>query len=87
MNFLQKQLENPVRFARIKGVFWAILIVVALAESILPMVFQAGHPHFSFEGLPAWGSLYGLVSCVVIIIVSKILGKLWLMRREDYYDD
>tara|TARA_B100000949_G_scaffold213553_1_gene208521 strand:+ start:952 stop:1215 length:264 start_codon:yes stop_codon:yes gene_type:complete len=87
VNFLQRQLENPVRFARIKGLFYAILVVTALAEITLPMVFQADHLHFSFEGLPAWGSLYGLVSCVVIIIVSKILGKRWLMRREDYYDD
>ena len=44
------------------------------------------HAHFWFEDLPAWGSIYGLVSCVVIIVVSKLLGKLWLMRREDYYD-
>jgi hypothetical protein len=37
--------------------------------------------------LPGFGSLYGLISCVLIIVVSKLLGKLWLMRREDYYDD
>jgi hypothetical protein len=23
---------------------------------------------------------------VVVIIVSKLLGKLWLMRPENYYD-
>ena len=39
-----------------------------------------------FEDLIAWGSLYGFVSCVAIIVVSKLIGKLWLMRREDYYD-
>ena len=27
-----------------------------------------------------------LISCVLIIVVSKLLGKLWLMRSEDYYD-
>ena len=46
------------------------------------------HPtHFLFEQwIPAWGSLYGLASCMAIIIDSKYIGKKWLMRREDYYD-
>ena len=86
MNFLERQLENPVRFARLKRWFYVGLAVVALAEIVLPIVFQAGHPHFSFESFPAWGSLYGLLSCAAIIVVSKIIGKAWLMRREDYYD-
>jgi hypothetical protein len=43
-------------------------------------------PHFAFENLPAWGSIFGLVSCVAIITVSKLLGRLWLMRQENYYD-
>ena len=50
------------------------------------MVFHGGHAHFTFEQIPAWGSLYGLISCVAIILVSKLIGKVWLMRREDHYD-
>ena len=55
---------------------------------ILPLVFHDdAHPHhFDFEGWPAFGSAYGFVSCVVIILVSKLIGKLWLMRKEDHYD-
>jgi hypothetical protein len=87
VNFLEKQLEDPIRFARIKRWFYAGLAVVALAEIVLPLIFHGGESHFSFEDFPAWGSLYGLVSCVAIIVVSKLIGKLWLMRREDYYDD
>ena len=86
MNFLESQLEDPVRFTRIKRWFYVGLAVVALAEIVLPRVFGDLHSHFSFESFPAWGSLYGLASCVAIIVVSKALGKLWLMRREDYYD-
>ena len=105
MNFLERQLEDPVRFARIKRWFYVGLAVVALAEIVLPLMFHllklvfdalnlpalaemfhADHPHFWFESVPAWGSLYGLASCVAIIVVSKFLGKVWLMRREDYYD-
>ena len=86
MNFLERLLENPVRLARIKLWFYVGLVVVALGEVALPQVFQGFHGHFWFEDLPAWGSLYGVLSCVVIIVVSKFLGKVWLMRRENYYD-
>ncbi len=86
MNWLERWLSNPSQVARLR--LWALvgLAVVALAEIILPLVFDGRHSHFFFEDLPAWGSLYGLVSCVLIIVVSKLLGKLWLMRREDYWD-
>ena len=86
MNFLERQLEDPVRFVRMKRCFYAGLAVVALAEIVLPHIFRGGESHFSFEDFPAWGSLYGFLSCVVIIVVSKLIGKVWLMRREDYYD-
>ena len=86
MNFLERQLEDPVRLARLKRWFYVGLAVVALAEIVLPRIFRSGESHFSFEDFPAWGSLYGLLSCVAIIVVSKLIGKLWLMRREDYYD-
>ncbi len=87
MNFLEKLLKDPVRFARIKRWFYFGLALIALAEIILPRVFHGEeHSYFSFESFPAWGSLYGLASCAAIIIVSKLIGKVWLMRREDYYD-
>ena len=86
MNFLQRQLEDPVRFSRIKRAFYGGLVVVAVVEIIALFLFES-HPHFAFESWPAWGSLYGLISCVLIIVISKLIGKVWLMRREDYYAD
>lgn len=75
-----------MKVMRIKRWFYAGLAAVALGEVAVPRLFHTDHPHFWLEDLPAWGSIYGLVSCVVIIVVSKLLGKLWLKRREDYYD-
>ncbi|MGH9721105.1 MAG: hypothetical protein ACRD8O_12900 [Bryobacteraceae bacterium] len=86
MSFLERLLEDPARFARLRRWFYMGLAAVALAEIILPRVFHTGESHFSFEDFPAWGSLYGFVSCVAIILASKLIGKLWLMRREDHYD-
>ena len=66
--------------------FYAALAAFALAEIAVPTLFSTDHAHFWFEDIPAWGSIYGLVSCVVIVVVSKLLGKLWLVRPENYYD-
>ncbi len=87
MNIFEKILDDPVRFKRVKRVGLASLVVFFLLEILVVNVFHLGHPHFRFEKLPGFGSLYGLISCVLIIVVSKLLGKLWLMRPEDYYDD
>jgi len=42
VNFLQRHLEDPVRFARIKRWFYAGLAVVALAEIVLPRIYHGG---------------------------------------------
>ena len=70
----------------LKRWLYAVLALIALAEIVLPLIIGRGESDFAFEDFPAWGSLYGFGSCVVIIVVSKVIGKLWLMRREDYYD-
>ena len=86
MNLLERWLENPARVARIKRWFYLGLAAIALAEIVLPLLFHGEGSYFWFESVPAWYSIYGLLSCIAIIVVSKLLGKVWLMRREDYYD-
>lgn len=68
-----------------KRALYVALAAIAITEIIAPRLYR-DEAHFWFENLPAWGSLYGLVSCAAIIVVSKLLGKAWLMRRENYYD-
>ena len=58
-----------------------------LPERALPAASPSLERSVSRFNWPAWGSLYGLVSCVAIIVVSKLIGKAWLMRSEAYYDD
>jgi len=84
--FLQKHLEDPIRFARMKRWFYTGLAILIVLEIAAGLVLYSDHGHLWFEDLPGWGSLFGLISCVAIILFSKILGKLWLMRRETYYD-
>jgi hypothetical protein len=86
VNIFEKILEDPKRFKKLKRAGLASLVIIFLLEILVVNVLHLGHPHFRFEEFPGFGSLYGLISCVLIIVVSKLLGKLWLMRPEDYYD-
>jgi hypothetical protein len=65
---------------------YIVLAVLAASELAAPYLLHTDHAHFWFEDLPAWGSLYGLFACLAIIVVSKLLGKVWLTRPEHYYD-
>jgi hypothetical protein len=86
VTFLERQLEDPVRLRRMKRWFYAALAALAFSEVVVRRLFETDHAHFGFEDLPGWGSIYGLISCVAIIVASKLLGKLWLTRPESYYD-
>lgn len=86
MKLLERQPRGPGRLPRLKRWLYAALIVLAASELLAPRL-DAEPAHFWFENLPAWGSLYGLAACVAIIVVSKLLGTLWLSRPETYYDD
>ena len=63
--------------------FYASLAGIAVAEAVAPWLLYHEHAHFRFEDWPAFGSIYGFCSCVAIILVSKFLGKHWLMRPEN----
>jgi hypothetical protein len=84
---LYELLDNPAGLARVRRWFYAGLGALLLIEGAAPLVVYPDPGHFWFEDLPGWGCLFGLVSCVVIIAFSKLLGKLGLVRRETYYDD
>jgi hypothetical protein len=64
---------------------YVALLAIALAEILWPLLFHQEPAHFWFEDVPAFGSVYGFISCILIIKVSKLLGKL-LVRPEDHYD-
>jgi hypothetical protein len=39
-----------------------------------------------YSPFPGYGASIGFLGCVVIVVVSKWLGR-WLSRPEDYYPD
>ncbi|MGD2080042.1 MAG: hypothetical protein PVG55_00630 [Nitrospirota bacterium] len=75
--FDRPEVKSAIR----KVFFMALLLLVALD------FFVTGHPHFPWEGIAGFYAFYGFLSCAVIVAVSKVLGKFWLQKGEDYYDE
>jgi uncharacterized membrane protein len=65
---------------------WVMFAVMALLV-VLDLLVPAAYDRFVWEGIGGFGAFYGFVSCVLIIVVSKILGYKLLYRQEDYFDD
>jgi len=77
-------LEYLVKNARtLTWVMLGIMALLVIADILIP----TGYGRFPFDTIGGFGALYGFVSCVLIIVVSKLLGYAFLYRSEDYYDD
>jgi hypothetical protein len=69
----------------LKRMMWVILALLVVVDFFL----HRHHPPllaFGLDGIPGFSAVYGFVSCVLIIVVSKFLGHSWLSRPENYYD-
>jgi len=67
---------------RLSLFFYLSLLLAVGADFLTPH--EGGH--FFWERVFGFGAIYGFISCVLIIVVSKALGRMGLMQREDYYD-
>jgi hypothetical protein len=67
--------------------FWSTLLAIALLGSLVmnfvgPQYDEIAH----IWDIKTFFAVYGFVGCVVIIFVSKWLGKYFLQRSEEYYE-
>ncbi len=73
--------DHPQNIKRLKIVFYILLALL-----VLPDFFIHKHSLFSsIEAVPGFYALFGFISCVAIILISKLLGFV-LKKNEDYYD-
>ena len=73
---------ETLRTKTVKKIGYGILVLLVIVDFIIPR----HEIHFFGDKIPGFWSLFGFSACVVIIIVSKWLGKNGLMKDEDYYD-
>ncbi len=65
--------------------FIATVVILLVLE--IASVGIAGIGGFAGIHVPGFFALLGFLGCVAIILVSKWLGRYWLQRREDYYEE
>jgi hypothetical protein len=61
------------------GIF--VLVLAVLAELLLEH-----EGHFGIDGWFGFQAVYGLLTCVAMVVLAKLLGVM-LKRRDDYYDE
>lgn len=80
----EEQLDWLVRPSTIRKLWIGFGIVLALVVVAQSVIYVKG-----YFGIDAWfgfGAVYGFGSCLLMVLVAKVLG--WVLKRpENYYDD
>jgi len=70
-----------------KWIVWILFLLTLLSlYTELSFSVDAGHGHW-WNKIPGFFIFFGLLGCIFLIRVAKALGKYWLIRDENYYDD
>jgi membrane protein implicated in regulation of membrane protease activity len=70
-----------------KPIFKIILVLLGLLAFGSEFFLLAGESHGHWwNHIPGFYAWWGFLGCAVIILVSKWLGKLFIQKREDFYD-
>tara|TARA_B110000091_G_C13812934_1_gene476159 strand:+ start:1606 stop:1920 length:315 start_codon:yes stop_codon:yes gene_type:complete len=80
----ENKLHWLVRPSTIRKLWIGSSIVLALTVLAQTVIYVKGY--FGFDAWFGFGAVYGFVSCLVMVLVAKLLG-LVLKRPQDYYDE
>jgi hypothetical protein len=71
-----------------KRLFWRIYFLsLGLSLVLHPLLLRSDslHHHFSFQYLPQFFALFGLVGCMLLILIAKGMG-FFIVTDENYYE-
>ncbi len=82
----QKSSSDPwlVRPENIK-LLWKLLYGV-LGLTVAAQIFIYVKSYFGVDGWFGFGAAFGFISCVIMVVVARVLGYL-LKRDENYYQE
>jgi len=72
--------DNPRNVSYLLRGFYIICALLFIADFIVHR-----HTYHPWENLPGFYAIYGLVACVILVLISTEIRKI-VMRKEDYYD-
>lgn len=65
----------------LKYLFYAGLVIAVLADFLM----HREKIELPWDAVPGFNAMYGFLSTILLIIVSRAAGYV-LLKREDYYD-
>ena len=66
---------------------WLLAAIAGIIISVLlDLFFARYHVELPWNHIPGFFAFFGLLGCLLIVGVAKLLGHYWLERGEDYYD-
>lgn len=68
---------------RIPVIVSLVLLVIFI---IADLWFHLTHGDGWWAGIPGFFALFAGLGCLVIIVTTGLLGRRWLLRKEDYYE-
>ena len=71
-----------------RKLFWRLYYLVLVVSLILDFIWLYNHVfhyHFSFQYLPQFFALFGLIGCMLLILIAKGMG-IFIVVDEDYYE-
>ncbi|MCF2949194.1 hypothetical protein L0668_13825 [Paraglaciecola aquimarina] len=80
----EKQLHWLVRPSTIRKLWIGFSIVLALTVLAQTVIYVKGY--FGFDAWFGFGAVYGFTSCLIMVLIAKLLG-LVLKRPENYYNE
>ncbi|MEJ2066697.1 MAG: hypothetical protein P8Y09_01765 [Deltaproteobacteria bacterium] len=63
-----------------------LFLIACGVAVLLGLLIHLKHPLFWWETVPDFDAVFGFLGCILIVLISKMLGKYWLQKDEDYYD-
>ena len=70
-----------------KKLFWRLFyffLVISLLLDFYWLYTHLFHYHFSFQYFPQFFALFGLIGCMLLILIAKGMG-IFIVVDEDYY--
>ena len=74
-------LSRPKTIRRLWQVFILVLALTVLAQFIFDI-----KGYFTIDGWFGFGAVYGFLSCLLMVLLAKLLGRL-VKRPESYYQE
>ena len=72
-----------LRTKTMKIIAYAVLIFIIVIDFFIPR----HEIHFYGDEIPGFWSIFGFIACILIILISKWMGRLGIMQDENYYNE